>query len=31
METKVCSKCGQEKPLEEFMKNAKVKSGYGSN
>lgn len=30
METKVCSRCGQEKPLEEFIKNAKIKSGYGS-
>lgn len=27
METKVCSKCGQEKPLSEFYKRSNVKSG----
>lgn len=31
METKVCSKCGIEKPIEEFVKNAKIKSGYSSH
>lgn len=31
METKICSKCGQEKPIDEFVKNHKVKSGRGAH
>lgn len=31
METKVCRKCGIEKPIEEFVKNSKIKSGYSSH
>lgn len=27
METKICKKCGQELPLENFSKNAKMKDG----
>lgn len=27
METKICKKCGQELPLENFSKNAKTKDG----
>lgn len=30
MKTKICRKCGQEKPLEDFMKNNKLRSGRGS-
>lgn len=28
METKVCSKCGEEKPLKMFYKQARSKDGY---
>lgn len=28
MGTKVCDKCGLEKPLSEFYKSSKIKSGY---
>lgn len=31
METKVCSKCGIEKPIEDFVKNAKMKDGYANH
>lgn len=31
METKKCKKCGRELPIEEFVKNSKIKSGYGSH
>lgn len=31
METKVCTRCGQEKPLNEFIKNSRVKSGYAGH
>lgn len=30
METKVCSKCGRELPVDQFNKNAKAKDGYQS-
>lgn len=30
METKVCTRCGQEKPLADFIKNNKTKDGRGS-
>lgn len=30
METKICKKCGQEKPLESFVRNHKIKSGYAN-
>lgn len=28
METKICTKCGKEKPLSEFSKNARKRDGY---
>ena len=31
METKVCSVCGQELPLEDFVKNSRCKDGYGAH
>lgn len=31
MEAKVCTQCGQELPLEDFVKNSKSKDGYGSH
>ena len=31
METKVCSKCKQEKPVSEFAKNPKMLCGYSSH
>jgi hypothetical protein len=31
MGTKICSMCGQELPLENFVKNRKCKDGYGSH
>lgn len=31
MDTKICSICGLEKPLEEFVKNKTKKSGYASH
>ena len=31
MQTKVCKQCGQEKPLEEFVKNSRTKDGRGSH
>lgn len=30
METKICTKCGIEKPLTEFVKNKTKKNGYAS-
>ena len=30
METKRCSKCREEKPLEEFFKNERTSTGYTS-
>jgi Recombination endonuclease VII len=30
MQSKVCTKCHQEKPLNEFVKKSRNKSGYGS-
>lgn len=31
MQTKVCSICGQEKPLEEFVKNSRCQDGRASH
>ncbi len=30
METKICSKCREEKPLEEFYKNENRSTGYAT-
>ena len=31
METKVCTICGQEKPLEDFVKNKRAKNGRANH
>lgn len=31
METKKCNKCGRELPIEDFVKNSRIKSGYSSH